>query len=205
MNNTINWTGVESAAKEAAGNWQQFSCFSWHRGYGLGDADQWAIFYTSGRDAGLLAESNHTEIAKLLALFTEGDDPDVVAESHSHWAVGYLDGFSIRVYGKDGGITDAFTEFCRIKERMDDYPILSESDYSEREYAATLENYRSEMWAINKELPEGWEAEVYSWFSDHSHDQFTENRDDQGGWAREIITDALQELGLLPSVVVQGR
>jgi len=70
----------------------------------------------------------------------------VVHETHSHWAVGYLDGYSIRVYGKDGGITDAFNEFCRIKERLDDYPILNESDYSEREYEATLENYRSEMW-----------------------------------------------------------
>jgi hypothetical protein len=74
-----------------------------------------------------------------------GDDPDVVAESHAHWAVGYLDGFPIRVYGKDGGITDGFREFCGIKEKLDDYPILNEADYSEREYETTLENYGSEM------------------------------------------------------------
>lgn len=206
MNKTIDWTDVEAAAKEAAGNWQRFSSFAWHRGYRLEDADRWAIFYTSGRDVGLLDQSNHAEIARLLAPFTEGDDPDVVHETHSHWAVGYLDGFSIRVYGKDGGITDVFTEFCRIKENLDDYPILNESDYSEREYAATLENYRSEMWTVRKELPEGWEAEVYSWFSDHGLERFIENRDDQGGSApREQITEALQELGLLPSVVVLAK
>jgi hypothetical protein len=204
MSKIIDWTDIEAAAREAAGNWRRFPCFVWHRGHDLDYADQWAIFYTSGRDAGLLDQSNHAEIAKLLAPFTPGGDPDVVAETHSHWAVGYLDGFSIRVNGKGGGITDAFIEFCRIKQQLDDYLILNDADYSEREYAATLENYRSEMWAIRKELPEGWEAEVYSWFSDHGYDRFIENRDDEGGWAsKERITEALQSLGLLPSVVVE--
>jgi hypothetical protein len=204
MRSTIDWTDVESAAKEAAGNWRKFSCFAWHRGYDLEDADCWTIFYTSGRDAGLLDQSNHAEIAKLLAPFMEGDDPDVVAESHSHWAVGYLDGFSVRVFRKDGKITEAFTEFCRIKERLDDYPILNEEDYSEREYGATLENYRIGMWATEKELPEGWESEVYSWFSNHGQDCYTENTDDQGGWApREKITEALHSLGLLPTLVIE--
>jgi len=82
---------------------------------------------------------------------------------------------------------------------------LNESDYSEREYAATLENYASEMWQIKDTLPPGWENEVYSWFSDHAQDRYTENRDDQGGYApREAITEALQDLGLLPTAVVHG-
>src|ERR1700737_3615244 len=120
MSNLIDWTEVESAAKEAAGNWRKFTCFAWHRGYDLEDADQWAIFYTSGRDAGLLAQSNHTEIVKLLAPFTEGDDPDGVLGAHNHWAVGHGEGLSVRVFSKNGEITVAFTEFCRIKERLDD-------------------------------------------------------------------------------------
>ena len=66
---------------------------------------------------------------------------------------------------------------------MDDYPILDEADYSEREYEATLENYRNEMWAF-KDLPEGWESEVYSWFSDNRQ-RAVENRDDQGGYPQE--------------------
>jgi hypothetical protein len=46
---------------------------------------------------------------------------------------------------------------------------------------------------------------LYSWFSDNGHDRYTENRDDQGGWApKEQITEALRELGLLPAVVVVG-
>jgi len=204
MSKLIDWTNVEGAAKGMAGNWQQFTCFVWSRGYDLEDADQWAICYTTGRDAGLLDQSNHAEIAKLLAPFTEGGDPDLVFESHSHWAVGHLDGFSIRVFSKAGRITKAFEEFCCIKERLEDYPILNEADYSEREYEATLENYRIEMWATEKELPEGWEHEVYSWFSDHGHDRYAENRDDQGGYApKEKITEALQDLGLLPTLVIE--
>jgi hypothetical protein len=59
--------------------------------------------------------------------FTEGDDPDVVFESHSHWAVGHVDGFSIRVFDGDGKITEAFRKYHELAEAMDDYPILINS------------------------------------------------------------------------------
>jgi hypothetical protein len=200
----IDWTDVEEAARQMAGNWGAFECFAWHRGHSLEDADQWAIWYTSHRDAGLLAQSNERIIVKGLEPFSEGYNPDVVFERHSHFAVGYVDGFSVRVRRPDGTTTDAFKEFCSIMGRLNDHPILDEQDYNEREYEATLENYRSEMWRHRKELPEGWERLVYSWFSDNCRDRYTESRDDQGGWApREQITEALQDLGLLPNVVVQ--
>ena len=81
--------------------------------------------------------------------------------------------------------------------------MLNESDYSEKEYNATLENYRSEMWDMEKQLPEGWANEVYSWFSDNGHDRYTENRDDQGGYApKENILEALSELGMLPTLIL---
>lgn len=206
MKTFTDWTNLEAAAKHMVGNWRNFPSFAWNRGYDLDDADQWTIWYTRSRDASLLEESNHEEISKRLAPFMEGDDPDVVAEHHSHWAAGWLDGFSIRVFARDGSISPAFKEFCRIKEALEGYPVLNESDYSEREYQATLENYASEMWSMRKELPPGREEEVYSWFSDHGKDNFTENTDDQGGYAsREAITEALQDLGLMPAVVVEGQ
>lgn len=150
----IDWSDVEETARQLAGNWQSFDSFAWRRGYDLADADRWCIFYTSHRDVGLLAQSNEQSINKRLEQFTEGDDPDLVFESHSHWAVGYVDGFSVRVY-RDGSITDAFREFCSIQEEMEAYPVLDEADYSERELQATLENYATEMWR-HKTLPEGW-------------------------------------------------
>jgi hypothetical protein len=193
----IDWSDVKGAAEKLAGNWSDFDSFVWLRAYDLKDADKWAVWYTSHRDAGLLAQSNEQAINKRLEQFSEVGDPDLVFERHSSWLVGHMDGFSIRVFRADGSITPAFEEFCRIKEDLDAYLVLVESDYSEREYEATLENYREEMWRLRDELPEGWEAEVYSWFSDHGHDQFIENRDDQGGWApQEKLVEALEALGL---------
>ncbi len=201
----IDWSDLEAAARLMAGNWQQFDSFAWGRGHRLADADSWGIWYTSHRDAGLLAQSNEQAINKRLEPFSEGDDADVVFERHSHWAVGHVDGLSIRVFGCDGTITDAFREFCRIKESLEDYPILDEQDYGERQYEATLENYRTEVWGLWHDLPGGWEAKVHAWFSDHGYDRYTENHDDQGGYApAEAITEALQDLGLLPTVVVDN-
>lgn len=200
----IDWSEVDGAATALAGNWRDFDCFAWSRGYDLEDADRWCIWYTSHRDAELLEQSNEKAINERLQPFSEGDDPDLVFERHSHWAVGHIDGFSIRVFKADGTTTAAFEEFCRIKEALEDYPVLDSEDYSEMEFQATLDNYRSEMWR-EKDLPEGWESEVYGWFSDNGLDKFIENRDDQGGWApREEIIVALKAIGLLPTVVVQN-
>ena len=195
----IDWSDVQNAAEKMAGNWRKFDSFAWSRGYDLHDADAWTIHYTSSRDAGLLEQSNEQAINKRLKPFTEGDDPDVVIESHGHWVVGHVDGFSLRVRTADGSITPAFEEFCRIQRQLANYPVLNESDYSDREYEATLENYRGEMWRLTEELPEGWEGKVFSWFCDHDHEGFTENTDDRGGYApREKIIEALNVLGLLP-------
>lgn len=199
----MDWTDVEQAAKEMAGNWQKFDCFVWHRRLDLEDAARWAIIYTSHRDSGLLDQSNAAEIAKRLAPFAEGDDPDIVFETHNHWAVGHIDGCSIRVFKENGKITPAFEELCQIKAALEDYPVLNEGDYSEREYEAALENYRNELGRQADTLPVGWESEVYSWFSDHGDERSIENRDDQGAWAPRVkIIEALQALGLWPAVMV---
>jgi hypothetical protein len=181
MNRTIDWSDVETAAKLLTGNWDEFDGFVWWRKNDLDDADRWCIWYTSHRDSGLLEQSNENAIRERLGPFSDGDDPDLVFESHSHWAVGHIDGFSIRVFKSNGSITPAFEEFCRIKQDLENYPVLNESDYSDREYETALENYRSEMWGCRDELPLGWEAEVYAWFSENGFDEFIENRDDQGG------------------------
>jgi len=91
---TLGEMTLEDAAREAAGNWKQFDCFVWDRERDLDDADQWAIFYSHPRDSGLLDLSNADAMAKELGPFTEGDDPDVMFETHNHWAVGHVDGFS---------------------------------------------------------------------------------------------------------------
>jgi hypothetical protein len=173
---------IEDDAKEAAGNWRSFSDFAWHREYEIDDLDNWAIFYTHNRDSRLLEESNADAINEAMEPFTDGDDPDVVMESHSHWAVGHVDGFSMRVY-RAGVITEAFRTYHELMERLEDYPILDEEAYSNREYEATVENIGSAACRIKDgyELPAGWESEVFSWFWDHRQ-RAVENRDDQGGY-----------------------
>jgi hypothetical protein len=195
----IDWSDVESAAEALAGNWRDFDSFAWHRAYDLEDADKWAIWYTSHRDAGLLEQSNEQAINERLKRFAEGDDPDLVFERHSSWLVGHIDGFSIRVFRPDGRVTPAFEQFCQIKAELEACSVLDEQHYSELEYSSTLENYREELWRLRDDLPEGWESEVYSWFRDNGMDRYVENADERGGWApREKLIEALEALGLYP-------
>jgi hypothetical protein len=187
---------LEDAAAEMAGNWKKFGSFAWFRRRELADPDAWAVVYTHHRDSGLLDQSNAGVITKKLEPFTDGDDPDVVFESHGHWAVGHIDGFSIRVV-KDGEITPAFKVYHELAERMADYPILDESDYSQREYDATLENITDAAYRLKHEyaLPDGWEGDVFSWFWDHNQ-RAVENRDDQGGYPSEDdLREAFDGLG----------
>ena len=188
---------LEEAANKAVGNWQRFESFIWFRDQELEDADKWAVIYTHNRDSGLLAQSNASVIAKNLEALTKGDDPDVVPESHSHWIVGQVDGYSIRVFDGEGNITEAFRAYFELLEQMEAYPILDESHYSDIEYESTIENIDLAAWKVKREfvLPEGWESEVYSWLSDNDPNQL-ENRDDQGGWPdEESLQAAFKALG----------
>jgi len=176
---------LESAAKEAAGNWRHFECFAWHRASDLDDADNWCLVYTHHRDSELLDQSNAVVIEKMLEPFTKGKNPDVVAEHHHHWAVGWADGYGIRVFRR-GRITKALRKYHELAVRLADYPVLDEEDYSAREYEATLKNLADAAWKLKREyeLPGGWEEAVYGWLSDHDADA-VENTDDRGGYPSE--------------------
>jgi hypothetical protein len=198
MSTLIGEMTIEDAARAAVGNWKRFNCFVWDRLHDLDVPDAWAIIYTNNRDSGLLDLSNADAIAGAMEPFTVGDDPDVVFESHTHWAVGHVDGFSIRVI-KDGEITEAFKAYHDFAERLAQYPILDESDYGEREYVATIENIAESAWHLRHEyhLPEGWEGDVYSWLGENRQ-RAVENRDDRGGYPEEDdLRAAFEALGYL--------
>lgn len=192
---------LEAAAKEAAGNWRRFDSFCWHRARDLDDAENWAIVYTHNRDSGLLDQSNADAIEKAMRPFTKGDNPNVVFENHFHWAVGHIDGMSIRVF-KMGRITKAFKTYHELAERLADYPILDEEDYCRRELDATLNNLPDAAWKLKHDydLPEDWEEEVYDWLSENDPGA-VENRDDQGGYPSEDqLRAAFEAIGYQPLV-----
>lgn len=197
---TLGTLTLEDAAEKAASNWQRFDSFVWFRDREVEDADQWAIIYTHNRDSGLLDQSNAAVIAKAMTSYTEGDDPDVVMESHSHWAVGHVDGFSIRVFDGNGEITEAFRKYHELSESIEEFPILDEEDYSERELEATLENIEHAAWRLKNEfnLPEGWVWQVYDWLSENRSGE-VENVDDRGGYpSEEAMRDAFEALNYVP-------
>lgn len=187
---------IEVVAAESAGNWKKFAEFVWSAGYDLEDRDQWAIFYTNNRDSRLQALSNAAAIEKELEPFTEDDDPDVMWEHHKHWAYGWANGYSVRVY-KDGQITDAFRKHYEIQCSLSEHCVLDDRDYSKRELEATLENIEQSAYSLKHQykVPEGWQLAVYKWLSDNN-DSAIANNDDQGGYPDEDeIEAAFKALG----------
>lgn len=126
---------IEDATKQAAGNWRKFDCFAWHDK--PENPEEWTIVYVRNRDSGLLEESNHCMLTQ--ELIPDINYGHVRCESHSHWACGWVAGYSIRVYRR-GKITKAFRKWFELQERLADYPVLNEGDYSDREYDATVAN-----------------------------------------------------------------
>lgn len=201
----IDWSDIEDAAHDMAGNHLRFECFAWHDR--PDDSEDWCIVYSHNRDSGLIEQSNAAAIEAELQRYLEAEVPDVLPEHHGHWACGWIDGFAIRVY-RDGQITEAFRTWCRLQEQLADYPLLDEEDYSRREYEAALDSIRQEgRGLVVDEAPDDWPAEVFSWLWENDQSEL-ENTDDQGAYpSRESIRAALIELELLDATyrVVVGE
>lgn len=123
------------------GNWREFDSFCWFDR--PDDADDFALIYTHNRDSDLIDVSNAYVIGKALEPYPD----DAIPESHSHWAVGWIDGFAIRIG------SEAERIYLDLKAQMDDYPILDENHYSQLESDAQDEAW--ENWArhdFHKEL-----------------------------------------------------
>ena len=129
---------AEALAKELVNNHAKFDSFGWRDR--PEDSHLWCVVYTTSRDADYLTRSNHKVFSKALAPFcgTVGEDEelgrvDCQVEHHRHWACGWIDGFSIRVYTTDGLLTLAFLAYAELETSRRDYPILDEEDASEAE------------------------------------------------------------------------
>lgn len=188
----------KTPAQQATGNWRKFESFVWHRQ--PDDAENWCIVYTNNRDSKLLEQSNAEAIQAEMEEFTQGDDPDCISERHDHWAVGWTDGYSIRVYrGKE--TTPAFERWCDIQNRLSDYPVLDDEDYSQKKYDATIENIERgadqiiSQRDLEEKIPTNYAEELYEWFSENLY-RAIENRDDDGGYPSDKeLEQAFRGLG----------
>ena len=172
---------LEPAAQAAAGNWRKFDSFAWHRQ--PDDAEAWAIIYTHHRDSGILDQSNAAAIEAALTPFTEIGD--VVFESHFHWAVGHIDGFSVRVYRR-GRITKAFKAYHALAERHGTVPDPQRKRLLRPGIRSHAGNLPDAAWKLKREyeLPEGWQEAVFDWFANNDCTAI-ESSDDQGGYPNE--------------------
>lgn len=188
---TTTFSALEEAAKEAVGNWSRKDSFMWWER--PEHAEKWMHYTLYHRDSGLLDQSNGEYIAKALAKYPR----QVIRQSHSHFAVGWLEVLVIKVYTSRGKITAAFRKLYELQQRMsEDYFILDESDYSRRQYEATLENiaFAAHIYPQKYVLPSDWTNKVYSWF--HDHDIELGNDDDCGGYpSQEQLDAAFEALG----------
>lgn len=185
---------AESIASDFRGNWLKFSSFSWHES--PEDSENWGHWNIDSRDSSLLEKSNAAQIREALVLFLSEDGPDCFDEQHNHWAVGYIGVITCRVYQKDNSkeFTPAFLAICELMVSLENYPVLSEEDYSEREQEALLKNISSEG-RPSTDWPDDWTNKVANWLSDNNQ-RTIDNNDGQGGYpSKDEIDTAARALG----------
>lgn len=102
--------------------------------------DGWLVFLGKHRDSDDLDQSNFAvALAELTECYTDSDwldhadssmgsVPPVYVVSESHWAVGWIEWIAIHP-----SCPKAVTVARLLAERLDQYPVLDDDDYSERE------------------------------------------------------------------------
>ena len=186
--------------------------------------DRWynthgCVMAWADRGDDVLAESNYLTALDMLngavahdetgASEARGDD--VVDTSASHWGYGSVRELFVRVFDEHGEYTPAFIEAARIHGRLENYPILDESDFSEREYKQwedvmedALSDATTAHWEVDESTDEaviyylvtctkpyddrlmdycGYPAESVDW--DRVQEVYDQARDEYLGWLAE--------------------
>ena len=103
----------------------------------LDESDGWGRAFGVHRDSDVLEISNWETISADLA---ERFPDDWTSESSSHWAVGWVEEGRVRVLRDpdadiaEENLTEAFLAVLDWKERLDEYPVADEEDFSRREW-----------------------------------------------------------------------
>lgn len=96
------------------------------------DWPEYFVFLGRTRDSGLLDQSNFEVALRALG----GESETVLVVRESHWAVGWIEW--IAIHESDAAAIAAADE---MECALSDYPILDESDFSEREFDAAASTW----------------------------------------------------------------
>lgn len=155
------------------------------------------------RDSTLIDQSNAHEIKRIFEQ-TDPDGKDWTITNCSHWAVGWVDHLSMRVYKRVLHTLvpcHVLLVWQDIENSLEDYPILNENDYSEREYNATLDGIEdaARLYAgwHDIDLPDDYASTLYSWFFNNLQPAI-ESSDGTGGYpSDDELEQAFNALGWL--------
>ena len=145
---------------------------SWWGDRDIEDKERWGQTFSVNRDSGLLEQSNFETISKDI---TERFPEDARIIHSTHWAVGWIEQLFVRMYN-DEGPTEAYEALMEWKEKMESYPVADESDFSNREVEAAIEN----IGTIGR-VTEEQASEIAHWLWDNE-DREMESVDGQGAW-----------------------
>jgi hypothetical protein len=195
---------LRKAARLFAGNWRKQENFVWSGRHDFDFPELYGHYTLSNRDSGLLEQSNHDAIVRTMReshAFREDETWRV--ELFNHWAVGYVHALVVQSIDENGEVTNEFETLHDMIMQLQEYPVLNEDDYMQREFLATCANIRDSLrmslWFDVVPEGEGLVPDLYQWFAEHDQSAI-ESRDDHGGYpSDEQLENALTALGYIES------
>jgi hypothetical protein len=108
----------------------------------------------------------------------------------------------VQAVSEDGEVTNEFETLHDMIMQLQEYPVLDEDDYMQREFLTTCENIREVLrMSCIDDMPKDEDIvpNLYQWFAENDMAAI-ESRDDRGGYpSDEQMTAALVALGYIES------
>jgi hypothetical protein len=144
---------AEGYAKKLTDNWKDFQSFGLHdERRPIEEYEGVTIWNVVHRDSDLITEANAKTIEEGIAPMLDGKQAWTF--SSSHWGVGWVDGYAVRVRDAAGEFTPAFLYMVETLLALEGYPVLDSSLLSEMECEATLESLKGTVSDIERRLPD---------------------------------------------------
>jgi hypothetical protein len=151
----------------------------------------------SGEVGDALGESNLAAATRILGQWLD-DGGDVLEATVGRSGRTWLRTLAVRVYREDGDYTDAWLRAVdEVILPLEDYPLLDEDDYSERQYDAAYESLRLD-YGDAVDLVIAAVQEYGRWGLDEyigDHDEVLECVElhlTEGHWQEEVVLDGLK-------------